>query len=322
MLGTGMTTDCPRFRLGPSWRWLSAIRTSWSRFSADELVRRAVRHLRMSAAAANRPANAGRLDRVIAAARTLWDNAGLRESFTLMVLGDVPRGTMAERLHVRTDVIEAAELLFLDIRAARQASSWINAHVIRPEATAGRVELSTRYRAAYWGGPEVAEWILDTCQSVVGDSVKRIAEQERVLQLKLAAALEMPITTSRESLQLQRIHLEYQHNSARLDLEKEKFRSRAELEIRKLKLAEQREQRQRENQQGRTEDRTERRRRAIVKASSRQQAHDAERRRRTERAKQSPLAALKWRKGTERPIALDQSGLPNEVGAERQDAAA
>lgn len=153
MLWTGMTTDCPRFRLGPAWRWLSAVRASRSHFIADELVRRAARHLRLSAAAANRPANAGRLDRVIAEARALWDDAGLREPFTLMVLGDVSRDEIAERLSVSTDVIEAAELLFLDIRAARQASSWINAHVIRPEAAAGRVELSTRYRAAYWGGP-------------------------------------------------------------------------------------------------------------------------------------------------------------------------
>lgn len=152
--------------------------------------------------------------------------------------------------------------------------------------------------------------------------MKRIAEQERVLQLKLAAALEVPITNLRESLQFQKIHLAYQHNSARLEFEKEKFRSRAELEIRKLKLAERREERYREKQQRQTDDKTERRRRATAEASLRQQAHHAERRRRTERAKQSPLAALKWRKGTERPLALDQSAPPNGGGAERQDAAA
>jgi hypothetical protein len=209
---------------------------------------------------------------------------------------------------VEPEVIEIVERLFFDIRDSRQATAWINGHVILPEAKAGHVDLAVKYRHAFWGGAKIAEWILETGKGILGDSVQQIAEQEQLLHLKCLAALEMRLTSSKETLQFLRVSLDHQHRSKRLELEKEKFRSRAEQEIRNFKLAERRQRdaekrlEQRisvaQRKQERKHMKKERERLAAIQESIQKQRQYSEHLKRIDRANQSPLGSLTWKKST------------------------
>lgn len=312
---------------GPSWRSIlakelaSSPKPMWKEVS-DGLVHEMAGFYQSLISDQNDGRDAAKQFPVTAAAKSLWESPEVREQFIILTLGDCERDSIAKRLNIDLNILQTMEALFFDVRSFREAAGWINAHVILPESKAGHIDLAIKYRHAYWGGAKIAGWILETGKGILGDSVQQIAEQEQLLQLKCLAALEMPLTNSKETLQFLRVSLDHQHRSQRLEFEKEKFRSRAEQGIRDFKLAERR-QRDTETRlkermsvaqrkQERKQMKQERERLAAIQESIQQQRQYSEHLKRIDRANQSPLASLTWTKSTTKSTVLHPTNVPQD----------
>ena len=295
---------------GPAWRWTDALGLSSSRslrddHHFDELVLRAARFLQLLAsehAGRSRPADEFP---VVATAKAFWDKPENRQQFIILALGDCPREQAAKRFNMDADVVEMVEKLFFDVRESREASAWINGHVILPESKSGAVELATKYRAAYWGGLRVAEEILDAGKVCLSDEVHRIADAEDLLRMKALAAADMPLGNSVEAVRLLKVYFDNQHRKASLDLRKEKFRFLCEQEIQKRELAEIRREAADERESHRMEEMEQRRnmrqqeqmeRERMVRSRERlrEERRALDEQAKIERAAQSPLAQLSW----------------------------
>lgn len=268
---------------GPAWRWRSADDISRSlrvpNDGIDEHVSRAARYLRVLNADDDGPSRADCAHPVVGQARALWNDRDLREKLVIMVLGDLSRDAIAKRLRVSAEVIETAEVLFLDVRGSRAATDWIDCHIVRRELRSGSVDAGVRYRMAFRGGPKVAERILDC------------TDPRWLFQLTSMAAVENPMTTAKESLQVLRAQLELEVKSERLKLERKKLRMRAEQESRRLALAEER----MKLRAKKDEEKERRQHLAALKMSLRKKFAEAEQVARITRAQNSPLAALTWK---------------------------
>ena len=190
----------------------------------------------------------------------------------------------------------------------RKATAWINAHVILPESKSGAVELATKYRAAFWGGPRVAEAILDVGKVSLSGEVQRIADAEDLLRMKALAAADMPLGNPTEARQLLKMYFDQQNKSAALEFRKEKFRFLCEQEIHKRELAEIRQKAAAKREERRMEEMARRRdfrqqKQMERERLARSREHLLEERRvldeqaKIERAAQSPLAQLSWTSG-------------------------
>lgn len=307
------TVDPTRARRGlhgPCWRWDCAIELSSSRGFRhedrfDELVYRAARFIQLLASEQDGRSKSADEYPVIATAKSFWDKPENRQQFIILTLADCPREQIAKRFNMDLNVIETVEKLFFDIRESRDATSWIHAHVILPESRSGASELATKYRAAFWGGPRVAEEILDTGRVVFVDEVQRIANEEYLLGMKALTAADMSLRNQKDALQFQKIYFDHQNKKEQLDFRKEKFRFHCEQEIRKQELAESR-QRAAENREER-QVQEKLRRRDIRKQQQRELERLAklrehmqeewrllEQKSRIDRANRSPLTQLSW----------------------------
>ena len=312
---------------GPAWRsqlaqsLAASPKASWQEVS-DELVHQLAGFYQLLVADRTDGRQTTKQYPVIATAKSLWENPEIRKQFIILTLGDCDHDLIAKRLQIDLKTLKTMEALFFDIRNSREATGWINAHVILPESKAGHIDLAIKYRHAYWGGAKVAEWTLETGKGLLGDSVQQIAEQEQRLQMKCLAALEMPLTNSKETLQFLRISLNHQHRLKRLEFEKEQFRGRAEHEIRKCGLAERR-QRNAERQleqrivvaqrkQERKLIKEERERLSAIQESIQQQRQYSEHLQRIVRANQSPLGSLTWKKSTSTVSSMRTTNTPQD----------
>jgi hypothetical protein len=228
---------------GPSWRWRLAVQTALSSCDlpdfSDDIAKQAKSFAEMHMGEEGET-RAAQHYREIAAAKSFWDDANLRQQFTILTLADLPREQIAKRLAVPLETVTTTELLFFDIRESRQAEGWINCHVILPEEKSGAYEFAVKCRAAYWGGPLVGKSILDADERVSLDKVQRIADLERRLSMKAQAALAVPLDDAQAALQYTKFYIDYDHKKRRLELEKKKFRHRCEEDLRKHELAERR----------------------------------------------------------------------------------
>jgi len=306
-------TQARRGIRGPAWRWqyaleLSSVRGLSQDVHVDQLVDQAVRFIKGDSLEPDSELNSTNDDRLTGLAKSFWDNPENRQQFIILTLADFPRDEIAERFVIDQNIFEIVERLYFDIRESREASSWINAHVILPEARSGHTELATKYRAAYWGGRCVADSILDEGKSFSFDEVDRIAEVERVLQLKALAAADMPVGNQIEALKFLRIYTDLEGKKAKLEFQKERFRVKSELESTKLELAERRQEfaERREEQkieeelrhkESRRHQREEHERLERFRESLRKNWISSEKQTRVKRAARSPLAQLSWKSG-------------------------
>lgn len=292
---------------GPSWRWKLAARLAdlGSRrlaCIADRIVKQAVLFISLLLGDDDATLAAESFPE-IAAAKSLWDNPETRQRFIILTLGDCPRDLIAERLGVTLEIVECLELLFFDVRDCRHAKDWINAHVIRAESMSGAYDVAIKYRMAFYGGPVIAQAILDA--RVPLDEVERIDNQKSLLYMKAIEALEIPLKDSKSALQLLKITVDYTCNMKKLELADEKFRHKCEQDIRKIELAKrrlevaaEREKAQAEWQRGQASEREQKKQEKAklleIRTQLRQERFLVEERAAMERAAKSPLAKLSW----------------------------
>jgi len=204
---------------------------------ADDAVRQATGYIQLLTGGEEECGEADKTFPTVAAGRALWDNPESRRQLIILTLGNHPRDYISKRLGVGIDIVEIAERLFFDIRDSREATGWVNAHVMMPESRSGSAKCTVQYRAAYWGGPLIASSILDVEERVPLDEVQRIADQEMLLQLKLRQALEFPLDDARSNLQFMKMYFDCEHREKKLDMAKDRFRHQCEQDIRKHEIA-------------------------------------------------------------------------------------
>ena len=157
-------------------------------------------------------------DPIVDAAVRLWDNEAISEQLQVLTIADCPRDEIASRLHLDERVIAVAEQLFFDVRWSLKASGWTSCHVIVPMIRAGTVDLASKLKLAYFGGPVIARAILEARVRVPGEEAARLFGREVLLQLKAQEALEAPLGEG-ERIEFLKLYLQYDVERQRLDLE-------------------------------------------------------------------------------------------------------
>jgi hypothetical protein len=125
------------------------------------------------------------------------------------------------------------------VRPALEARGWVVSAVIRPEEMAGNVGLVARLRMAYFGGPLVAQTIVDVSDRLPFAKAQQLFDQSIMLQMKVQEALSMPLDNGRDALELTKLYFEYRLEDKKLDLQTEEFRHQCEQDIQRQRLAEQ-----------------------------------------------------------------------------------
>lgn len=317
---------------GPGWRCSLARQYARNEHfaSVDDTVKRLVKFHRQEEDE-DRPAE-GQGDFVLHVAFNLWRDDETRRKLILLVLGNVPQEKIARRFDTPPEVIEIIEKAFLDVRGS-EAASWIHTRVIDPESH--DASWSLRLKAAYWGGPAVAEAVVDSpeamfaAESPVGKQVQHIENFELELLLKAREALQICLTDAKNAPKMVRIYNDHLIRHEKLQMEKERCRVQCEQAVEKGKLAQLRQEEAAELRELRDQ---QRRRRAENKEHQQQrrqqqqqesqylhgqmahQQRQAEKEAATQRAVNSPLAQLKW---AARDVAPD--GMPDEIKSDNAD---
>ena len=289
---------------GPDWRWDSALgifehrSCAWHLWRrADEHVRRAVRYLHACRKGAKAKAAADPRFALVAAAEQLWQDESMRQTYQLMLLGNLPSDEIAQRLGISSAVLGAIEVYFFAIDELRSATSWIQHHVI----DAAKPDLRVRLSLAFFGGPYVTRAILDAAERVPFEQAQRLADQQVLLSLKLREAMEMPLTSPKQTINFVKIYTEYDLQLRKLNLLERQLLARCEEiamqhELSKMRMASRAERAQRKKEAAAKRQQA-REQRALVRAeaarlqleqqAARQQAIQ-------ERAADSALAQLTW----------------------------
>ena len=170
-----MRMQSRKFGVDWRWRWAEILARNPDRLDwayADDAVRRAAEFIQQ------RQSGNGSLKteapNLIRLAEQMITDPVAAETLHILVLGDCPRSEIAQRLDVQEDVITTFEELFFDVRAVRTATSCIQHSVIERACHGGRYELASKYRAAFWGGAQVARAVVDGMALVSLDEVDRI----------------------------------------------------------------------------------------------------------------------------------------------------
>jgi len=229
-----MRMQSRKFGVDWRWRWAEILARNPDRLDwayADDAVRRAAEFIQQ------RQSGNGSLKteapNLIRLAEQMITDPVAAETLHILVLGDCPRSEIAQRLDVQEDVITTFEELFFDVRAVRTATSCIQHSVIERACHGGRYELASKYRAAFWGGAQVARAVVDGMALVSLDEVDRISRQEQQLRLKLDAACLIPLRSERFAVRFLTASMNYDLGTKRLELAKQRFRQHCEAEIRR-----------------------------------------------------------------------------------------
>ena len=83
-----------------------------------------------------------------------------------MVLADMGRDEMAERLYVDVAVVEVWEQVYFDARDLRHAIDWVSIHIIHREQKAGNWELAAKLTFALAVGPMGVVLLYDTASLI------------------------------------------------------------------------------------------------------------------------------------------------------------
>jgi hypothetical protein len=216
---------------GPGWRWKFALEAAAGAPAvvSDPWIAEAVKFIRLLE---NEQTELARQRHPsLAAAHALWDQLESRKALTILALGDCAVEDIARRLGTSEEVIRCVESLYCDLRECRQATDWMQLQVIAPALKAGDTAAAVRYRAALYGGPLVAQAVLDADQRVPLDEVQRLADQELKLHLKAQEALELVMTDAATATKYIALYLMHQRQCEALQLRKEQFRHRVHQDL-------------------------------------------------------------------------------------------
>jgi hypothetical protein len=216
---------------GPNYRWKHALQYAASPQLArpqhvDQIGRVAARYVR-----AYQHYGAERAKQkypLIAAARALYENDQMLETFKLAVLGNLPQAEVAARLGVAVEIIEIAEVLFFQLGDLRESEAWLNCHVFLPAIKTGSTDSAAKMKLAYHGGPEMARELLDAQDGPPFGEAQRLVDQELLLHAKLQAALEFELDAASASEYI-KYHLAYDLARRSIELEREKFQHECQL---------------------------------------------------------------------------------------------
>lgn len=129
-------------------------------------------------------------------------------------------------------VLETTELLFFDVRDKRAATSWMTCHVFMPAVKGGDMELAAKMKVAFFGGPVMANAVLDAQDNLPFDEAQRLVDKEVLLHGKLQAALEFRLNET-TAPQFLKTYLNYDLARQKLAFAQEKFKHRCEVTQRK-----------------------------------------------------------------------------------------
>ena len=238
-------TKMQQSRFGVDWRWrvaglIARDPSRWEASCADQIVQDAAEYIQLRENEKGKPKPADKKFACTAMAEQLSTDRTSADTLRILVLGDCPQSEIARRQRTSTEAIEAFEKLFFDVRRMRGAPSWVNHRVIYSASRSGKSELAVKFRAAFWGGPEVARALVDVLPPVDLDSADRIFSDEDRLRQKLRVALEMPLETERHRAKFIKASLMYEIQSAQQVLKKESFRQRCREANQKHQLAQKR----------------------------------------------------------------------------------
>jgi hypothetical protein len=241
---TSMFVQMSRHLDGPGWRWELARRAATDGLSgplaeADELIVHAAEYIRLTGQGEGGKFLALRKHTAIRSAVAAWCDPESQPHLKIMILADSERSDIAARVGLDEAIIATVESLFFDVRSALKAIGWVTCEVINAEERAGNVDLATRLRVAYFGGPLVAQLILDADDRIPVDEADRLFDQSTLLHLKVKAAMAVPLCTEQSLLEFTKLYLDYRHKSDKLELAKEKFRHRCEQDLRPQDVAKQ-----------------------------------------------------------------------------------
>jgi hypothetical protein len=241
---TGMFVQMARHLDGPGWRWETARRAATDGLSvsvaeADERIAKATEYIRLTEQSAGGKFLAARKFPQIQAAVSAWHHPKFQPPLKIMILADSGRSDIAARVGLDEEIISTIESLFYDVRSARKAISWVSCQVINAEERAGKVDLAARLWCAYFGGPLVAQLILDADDRLPIDEANRLFDQSIQLHLKVKEAMAIPLRSEESLLEFTRLYLDYRCRIARLELDREKLRHRCEQDLRRQEVAKQ-----------------------------------------------------------------------------------
>ena len=241
----------------------------------------------------------------VSAAQELQADTDKTSKLMMMVLADMPRQEISQRVGLETAVLECWEGIHFDCRDLREATSWLGIHVIEEARRSGNLEMSSRLMLAIVAGPVAVRAMLDSDAGLPLGEADRLFERRVKLHLKVDMATEMVVSSPREAGEFLKRYMEMHVECERLKLAGEKLaqqcvRSHENHELEKLRIKLRRE---------RVASQTAKRRQLLEKRQQRQAAAEATRKvaheleanwQRAERQDQqlrlanSPLATLKW----------------------------
>jgi hypothetical protein len=212
---------------GPAWRSQRAEQLASSRESAratryDALTQEAVAYLRRRRSGPDGQRRADEQYPSLSAAYDAWADEATAESLRLLVLARCSQEEIADRLQLDVETVSAVEGLFFDIRWALDASNWIICHVIIPEMKSEAWDVAAKMRLAYFGGPGMAQAILDARLRLPFEEAGRLFDRQVLLHVKLQEALEAPLTNG-ERMEFLRFYMDFEIKRQRLELDKKKF---------------------------------------------------------------------------------------------------
>ena len=212
---------------GPAWRSQLAEQSVSSNESVsatrrDTLTQEAVAYLRRRRSGPDGQRRADEQYPSLSAAYDAWADEATAESLRLLVLARCSQEEIADRLQLDVETVSAVEGLFFDIRWALDVSNWIICHVIIPEMKSEAWDVVAKMRLAYFGGPGMAQAILDARLRLPFEEAGRLFDRQVLLHVKLQEALEAPLTNG-ERMEFLKFYMDFEIKRQRLELDKRKF---------------------------------------------------------------------------------------------------
>lgn len=210
---------------GPAWRLemaaaLPADRTNTLVLGAEKAIQD-VHHFLLLCQGDAGQTHAKAAYPVIAAAYEFHRDKAKSTLAKIMVLGGCETREIAGRLELDEQILATWERLFFDVRQGLEAVGWIYAHVIMPEQDNSL--LTSQMKAAVAGGPDIARAIVNLESHRAVSVGQKLFERKLKLDLKLTAAVELPLSTNREKMFFIRLNTRLMAQEERLKLAREKL---------------------------------------------------------------------------------------------------
>ncbi|HUE73922.1 MAG TPA: hypothetical protein VMP01_23785 [Pirellulaceae bacterium] len=100
-------------------------------------------------------------------AMALQRDQKLSELAYLMILGNLPRPEICQRLGIELPVLDMWVALFCDLEDRRKATDWIDCRLIAPVERQGNAELGFQLRRALYCGPVVTRSMLNMDADII-----------------------------------------------------------------------------------------------------------------------------------------------------------